>query len=191
MAQIRTAQAPNMVLVANLEGSGDPSQGLNPTKIRTGFRKQGFPEIGRAADPGGSSDALTPGMGTRQGFLSYTTSPLPVSASATVSVDDADFTSQATLLLGGFTVTSGDDFDATPGTADEFATRLAAAVDGLPGFAAVAVANEVTVTGPPGLRGNDVLFDVRYAGTVANYTLSPTTGSLQGGEPTLGPPEIL
>jgi len=76
-------------------------------------------------------------------------------------------------------------------TAGDVATNLAAAISGLPGLAAVAVAADVTVTAAPGPDGNALLFEAIYAGFVQNFTLNPLDGSLGGGEPTIGPPIIL
>jgi len=69
-------------------------------------------------------------------------------------------------------------------------TNLAAAINALPGFSATAASPDVDITGPVGPDGNDILFEALYAGSIENFTLSPTDGSLENAEPTLGPPAI-
>lgn len=190
MARLVTAQPTFTMLVANIEGAGDPSQGDNPVKLRTGFRKQMFPEVTRGNVPVKVEDTRTPSVHTDQGLLDYTVSPIPVRTEVSVTVADNDFSAKATLRLGGLTVTSGVDFT-VGGTTDLTAAALAAAVDGLPGFSASAVLSVVTIRGPVGPNGDNIRFDARYAGSISNYTLSPTTGFLGGGDPDIGPPAIL
>lgn len=193
--KVQTAQRPYTLLVANLRSGSDPSRnsGGNPVKVRTGFQFQHFPEINRdsANDRGPNvENPRTPGVATRMGGLDYTVSPVPVNATGTITVADNTFTVPASIQLGEFVLTSNEHY--TPGgTTALTATALAAAIDGLPGFAASALLSVVTVTGPAGSNGNAVLFEAAYTGTVQNFTLSPTTGHLSGGEPTIGPPTIL
>jgi hypothetical protein len=89
------------------------------------------------------------------------------------------------VTVSGATLTGGVDADA--GTA----TALAAVIDALPEFTASAVGAVITITGPFGPNGNELLFEAIYAGVVANYTLTPTEGFLTAGEPFIGPPTIL
>jgi hypothetical protein len=192
--KLQTAQRPYTLLVANLAGGSDPSRGPsgNPVKIRTGFTYQHFPDVNRQVHERGPGveDPKTPGIGTRMGHVDYTTSPVPVGSTCTIDIDDNDFTADATLHLGEFTITSNEDY--TPGGTDALtAVALAAAIDGLPGFSAVAVGDSVTVTGPPGPGGNNIRFEAEYRGSIANFILDPTDGSFTGGEPTIGPPLIL
>jgi hypothetical protein len=284
--------------VANIEGAADPSHGRNAVKVRTGFTRQHVVEVPRGVADERVLDARTPGAHTHLGLLTWTTPGVPVGASATVEVVDTDFTTPTTLLVGNFTVTSGDDFDVTTGTphvgeditdtppdgmivvwktagateaegailvpahvpmepggvgigwvsgavvktqmvdADgvftgdgnptgssinfttgaitldttgaapdvstgisitytatvsdaDIATNLAAAIDGLPGFSAAAVAEVVTVTGPAGPDGNELRCSAVYRGTVQNYSITPTNGFLGDGLPRLGSPVIL
>lgn len=191
MSRLLTAQPAFTTLVANIEGAGDPSKGRNPVKIRTGFTSQHVPEIPRAGlVPSHAFDARTPGVHTNEGLLTGTTPGVAVRASATITVASNSFGSPATLLLGDYTVTSGQDFTVGGSTALT-ATALATAIDGLPGFTAVAVLSTVTVTGPAGPMGNETPCSAVYAGSVQNYTLSPATGFMSGAQPYLGPPVLL
>jgi len=190
MARLITAPPKFKILVANIENAGDPSRGNNPVKVRTGFQKQLLPEVPRTGAPSWSPDDSTPGVHTYQGLLKSTTPKVPVASTGTVTVGNNTFTAQATLYLGPYTITSNVDF--TPGgTTALTATALAAAISALPEFSASAALSVVTITGPFGPMGNELRFEDIYAGSIANYTLSPTDGSLSSGEPFIGPPEIL
>lgn len=116
MARLITAQPKFKILVANIEGAGDPSRGINPVKVRTGFEKQNFPEIARGDTAGRVGDPSTPGLGTLQGLLDYTTPPVPVAVTGTVVVADGDFTAAATLFLGDYTLVSDEDYTAGSAT---------------------------------------------------------------------------
>ena len=303
MARLLTASPKFKILVANLQGSGNPSKGLNPTKIRTGFEKQMLREIAQGTNRSEVDDPSTPGLHTQQGLLTYS-GATPVGCSGTITVADNDFTDAATLSVGQYTITSGEDFTvgtdtqatadmtvlATPSTADltiggqvltaaggartpgnndydgtlgtvdliaaeiataitdpangyaaiatvlnlggplirlqavpvgtagnalvttsstgdvlmdgatfvgginaitNSATVIASAIGSLPGFDAVSVGTVLTVTGPSGPAGNDILFTATYRGTVQNFTLSPDDGFFDGAEPFVGPPTIL
>jgi len=306
LARLITAQRTPNILVANIDGAGDPSMGINPVKVRTGFVRQNCPEVSRIGgvytrvfEYGRTFDRRYPGTHTLLGKVtgSY------VRASVDVTVVDNDFSDAATLFVGDYTFTSGVDFTvasatqatgtlavaATPSTAtvtiggvnltpaggartpgandynntlgtvnaiaaeiaaaindpangfaaiatalaagafvdltavpvgaagnavtlassdgtvtvggatlaggidavDNTATAIAAAIDGINGYAAAAVGPVVTVTAPPGPNGNNVFADAEYTGTVQNYTLSPSTWYMSGGEPYIGPPGIL
>lgn len=189
MARLITASPKFKILVANLQGSGNPSKGLNPTKIRTGFEKQMLREIAQGTNRSEVDDPSTPGLHTQQGLLTYS-GVVPVRSSGTVTVADNDFSDAATLSIGQYDVTSGEDF--TVGV-DTLATAIviAAAIGSLPGFDAVAVGAVVTVTGLSGPAGNDILFSATYRGSVQNYTLNPDDGFFDGAEPFVGPPTIL
>lgn len=76
-------------------------------------------------------------------------------------------------------------------TLAEVAANLAAHVDALPGFSASVVGVDVTVNGPFGLVGNDLPFVAQYRGAVENFTLTPSAGFFSGGEPVIGPPDLL
>ena len=300
MAKQISAQPEFNILVANLEGGGDPSQGTtgNPVKIRTGFTRQLFPERGAGSQEPRALSPKTPGLGTKQGLVEYTTAGIPVPCSATVTVSSSVFTDPAILYVGDYTVTSGEDFavagtayvgeditntvpdgiiviwrtagagagegiinvpgnlpltpgsvtihwltgaagmsqtddgvggflvggDGTPGnstinyvtgaialdttgdipdafsaittdytalTAGDTATLLAAAITALPSFTATALAAVVTVVGPAGPSGNNLLLEGYYTGVVTNYTFNPTNGFFGSAEPTIGPPTIL
>lgn len=117
MARLITAPAKFKILVANLEGSGDPSQGRNPTKLRTGFEMQVLSEVAREANESRVGDPQTPGLRSQTGLLTDTVAGVPVASTGTILVGDNDFTAPATLHLGAFTVTSDEDYDASTGTA--------------------------------------------------------------------------
>lgn len=193
MARLITAQRTPNILVANIDGAGDPSMGINPVKVRTGFVRQNCPEVSRIGgvytrvfEYGRTFDRRYPGTHTLLGRVtgSY------VRASVDVTVVDNDFSDAATLFIGDYTFTSGVDF-VVGGGVNATATALAAAIDGINGYAAAAVGPVVTVTAPPGPNGNNVFADAEYTGTVQNYTLSPSTWYMSGGEPYIGPPGIL
>lgn len=192
MARLTTAPAKFTVLVANLRGSGDPSRGVsgNPVKIRTGFTKQVITEIARGSSRTQVDDPSTPGLHTKQGLLTCTVPGVPVGSAGVVTVADNDFTAAAVLTLGEYTLTSNEDY--TPGgTTDLTAAALGAAINAFPPFSAVVLLSDITVTGPVGPGGNDLVFDATYSGSVENFTLNPGTGFLSGGEPEIGPPTIL
>lgn len=190
MAKLVTAQPKFKMLVANLEGSGDPSKGLNPVKVRTGFIQQHFPEVPTNTPATRSPDVSTPGVHTYMGLGAYTTPDVPVGASATLVVGDNDFTSSATLYLGEYALESDVDFT-VGGDTDATATALGAAIALLPGFTSQVVASTITITGPFGFMGNQIPYRALYSGSVQNYTLTPSTGYLTGAEPRFGPPGIL
>ena len=190
MARLLTAQPTTTLLVANIEGAGDPSQGLNPVKVRTGFTRQHIPEVPRGASTERVLDPLTPGTHTHTGLLTWTTPGVPVGATAAITVADNTFTDVATILIGDFTVSSGIDFTVGAGTALT-AAAIATAIDNLPGFSASALLSVVTVTGPAGPDGTEVRCSAVYRGAVENYTFAPTNGFMSGAKPNLGPPVIL
>ena len=306
MSRLITAQATPNILVANIEGAGDPSIGINPVKVRTGFARQNLPEVSRIGgvytrifEYGRTFDRRSPGVHTLLGKLtgSY------IRASADVTVVDNDFTNPAVLFVGDYTFTSGIDFavasatqatgsftvaaapslatltvggvNLTPagggrtsgandynntlvtanalaaeiaaaindpangfvglvtaapvgaqvvltavpvgslgnavGTSsnnvsilaatatltggidavDNTATNIAAAIDGVGGYEAAAVGPIVTVTAPPGPNGDNTFVDAEYTGTVQNFTVVPNAWYMTGGEPYVGPPDIL
>jgi len=118
MSKLIGAQPEFTILVANLRGGSDPSRnvGGNPVKIRTGFRKQHFPVLGRAPNP---RTTEAPGCATTKtlvGLLDYTTPPVPVGAGGTVTIISTDFTAPATLVLGEYRLVSGEDFVVAGGT---------------------------------------------------------------------------
>ena len=193
--KVQTAQKSFTLLVANLTRGSDPSRnsGGNPVKARTGFTFQHFPDVNRdsANDRGPKvENARTPGIGTQMGVVHYTSAPVPVNATGTITVANNTFAVPAALYIGVFVLVTGEQYPVGAGV-NATATAIAAAIDMLPGYSAAAVGAIVTVTGPAGPNGNAILFKAVYSGTVANFTLSPTTGHLTGGEPTIGPPTIL
>lgn len=192
--KIVTTQPSYTLLVANLKGGSDPSKGVagNPVKARTGITYQHFPEVSRLGQSRGpnAEDPSTPGIDTKMGHVAYTTPPVPVPASSVITVADNDFSDPATLLVGENELISGEHF-LVGGTEALTAINVAAAIDALPEFTATAVGTDVTVEGQAGPGGNAILIDAVYAGAIENFTFTPDTGTLAGGEPTIGPPIIL
>jgi len=161
--------APFTVLVANHSGQLD-SKG-NRVEVRRGFLQQQV-----LPHPGQNYQALLTGA--------------PAASTGQVVVANNDFTTgQAILTLGDYEIINGLQY-APGGTTDLTAAALAAAIDNLDEFSAVAVASTVTITGPLGPEG-DAVFKVLYTGTVTNFTLTPTDGTLTVGGPTLAAPQIL
>jgi len=95
---------------------------------------------------------------------------------------------ESTIHLGENTITSGIDWTPVNGNANASATALAAAIDGLAGYTAVALGANITITGPTG--PSEIAVSVVYEGSGGNFTLTPNT-SVISGTPTLGPPTIL
>lgn len=189
--KLRTAQSQFTMLIGNLRAGSDPSRGTagNPETIRPVYTQQHFPEIAGRGQTWGedATPPKTPGVGTRHGALLTNTY---TAASATVTVADNDFsTGSASLFLGGYEMIS-DVHYTVGGTPGDTATNLAAAIDALSEYSASAVGSDITITGPFGPNVNEWRFEDLYKGTVVNFTLSVTTGSLDGGDPTLGPPEL-
>jgi hypothetical protein len=88
--------------------------------------------------------------------------------------------SDGTITLSGATFSGGLDPEGV------YAIALAAAISGLPGYSASAAGTVITISGPFGVGGNEVLFSAEGI-SPQNFTLSPDTGALSGAEPSLGP----
>jgi hypothetical protein len=190
--RVITAQPKFTMLVANLKAGSDPSKGTagNPVKARSTYTQQYLPEVpGRGHVWGaGTVDPHRPGTGNRHAVL--LSADVGTGSTFTITVADNDFTSPATLYLGNFTITSGEELIVAGSTALT-AANLADAINALPGFSAPAPAGStVTVTGPSGPNGNVLRFEAVYEGAIANFTISPSDGSGDGAEPHIGPPEI-
>lgn len=115
------------------------------------------------------------------GLVSLTAVPVGAAGNAVTlaTTDVLDITVSGVALANGVNAASNT------------ATALAAAIDALPGFSAVAVGATITVTGPFGLDGDKQEFTASYRGAIQNYTLTPTTGFMTGAEPFIGPPVLL
>lgn len=190
MARIITAPSKFKVLVANLEGSGDPSRGRNPVKLRTGFQLQVFTEIPRESNETRVGDPQTPGLRSQTGLLTSSVPGVPVGGNGTITVSSNDFTAQATLFIGVYSITSGVDYTVGGSTALT-AAAIATAINNLPQFSANAVLSDITVTGPFGPDGDSTKFEAQYRGSVRNFTISPNAGFLVDAEPYIGPIQIL
>lgn len=190
MRKLTTAAAPFRIQVANLRQGSDPSLGAsgNPQKLRSSFRTQQVYDIaGRGPEVSPSRPSM-PGVGSSSGLLTFTVPGVSVPATGTVTVADNSFAGPTTLSLGSYTLTTDWDFAVGEDVATT-ASNLAAAIDLLPEYSAAAVLEVVTVSGPVGPGGNEVAF-VAGGSSPSNFTLSPSTGTLSGAEPFLGPPEL-
>jgi len=109
-------------------------------------------------------------------------------ASAVLTVDDNDFSDGAAIILGDHVLESWRDF--TPGAAAaNTATDIAASISRIHGYAAQAVGDDVQITYQP--SGDLVEFRVRHYGSVVNFTgLTPSTGFMNPGEPTVSDPVL-
>ena len=161
---------PFTILVANLTGQYDANG--NPIKQRTGFQEQLVNDL------------------SNQMQMGLLTGP-PAPATAEITVVDNDFTTgAANLYIGEYELVSGVHY--TPGgTVALTAAALATAIDNLPGFSASDLGAVVSILGPYGPDGDSVTFNVVYDGTVANFTMLPTTEYMALGAPNVGPPRIL
>lgn len=180
-----TAQPPFTLLVATLKGGSDPSRGPsgNPqVQVRT-YTQQYFPEV-----PGVGPRVSYPGMQgltTRRGMLAGTRAR----AEGEVTITSAAFLGPTSLLLGQYTLISGEDFTVDPASVNNTATNLAAAIDQLPEYEASSVGAVVTIIGPEGPQGDEILF-VASGVSAGNLSLDPATGSLGGAGPVIGPPTL-
>lgn len=162
-----------------------------------------------------AAGARTPGANNYNGTLG---TPALIAADIIAAINDGGngFTAKATAATGGGAVVnltavpvgalgnavtlttsngnvsvSGATFTGGINATSSAATALAAAINALPDFTASAIGAVVTVVGPFGPNGNNLPFSAVYSGAVQNFTLSPTTGFLTPGAPTIGAPEIL
>lgn len=120
-----------------------------------------------------------------------TNDPAQVSLSGDTLLGGGQSAEQSSLRIGPYTLVTGVHWAVVVGDAGASATALAASINRLPGYTASALAAVVTVTGPASPAGSeDQTFETQYQG-VLHFTLSPANGSLGGGAPTLGPPELL
>ena len=87
------------------------------------------------------------------------------------------------ITVSGAALTGGLDPD------ESTALNLSVAISEAPRYSAVAVGNVVTVTGLPGVIGNEVLFSATGS-SPNNFTFSPVNRRMSGAEPKIGPPVI-
>lgn len=188
--KITSAQAPFKILVANLTGGSDPSRGPsgNPVKARSTFTQQFFIDVPGREPDNCSLVSSIPGFGTRTGHVEYTVSPIPVSASGTLTVANNTFSGPTTIQLGEYILTTDEDF-AVGVDATTTAANLAAAISLLGGYSATNLLAVVSISGPFGVLGNEVLF-IAGGSSPANFTLNPNNERMTGAEPRIGPPII-
>jgi len=171
------SQAPYTLLVANFDRPAMPEKGINAHKIRTGFTMSAIQSFGGEDTMQGGT--MVP-IQTQFGLADIYAAGAPTQPTATLTVVSNVFAGDsAHLFVGPFTIVSNVHF--TPGGGvNATATALAAAIDLLPGYAAVAVGPIVTVTGPVGALGVLLRFQAEYQGGEKNYTFTwPTMlGSL-------------
>jgi len=126
------------------------------------------------------------GTTTRMGLLTGASA----NATGTITVNAVPaILGPTTIHLGEYVLTSDVDFVVDPASGSNTATTLAAAINNLPGYSApVPGAAVVTVSGPTGPIGNEVVFT---AGGVSPYlfVFSPLD-SMGSAQPVIGPPTI-
>ena len=112
--------------------------------------------------------------------------PTPATGSFTVANNNFA-TGRAVLVMGDYRLISNIDYIPGAGV-NATATSVAAAINRLPGFDAVAVAAEVQVTWAEG-PVDEVDFRAIHQGTVVNFTpFAPATGFLLVGRPVITSP---
>lgn len=176
-----TAQRPFRLLVAALREGSDPSRGTvgNPTVQINTYLRQSFPEV-----PGRGPECQYQGIRgttTRLGLLAGT----PAGGSATITVASAAFLGTTSILIGRYTLTAGVDFAVDAASTANTATNLQTAIDALPGYSASVLGSDVTVTGPRGPIGNEVVLKATGV-SPANFTITTFSGAL----PAIGAPTI-
>lgn len=180
-----TAQKPFTLLVATLKQGSDPSRGPsgNPQVHVQTYTQQLFPQV-----PGIGPRAYYPGI---QGLTTQTgvITGSRQRSSAEITVTSANFLGPTSILLGQYTLISGEDFTVDPASAANTATAIAAIISTLPGYSATALGAVVSLEGPEGPDANRILFEVSGV-SAGNLTLNPSDGSLGGAGPTFGPPLI-
>ena len=177
------AQPPFEILVAGIVESGRVSEGLLPVRVRNGFREQNTTAVGHM--PHGTV------VGARTGTL---LGGAPTNSTGTVTIASDDFTVPAEVLIGPYTLVTDVDFLANALGATVVATNLAAAIDALPGYAAISAGPLVTVTGPLGHKINPIAnrWAFKTFGAIANFTpITPEGGFLDSGLPEPRAMEIL
>ena len=166
--------ASKTLLVRSYPYGTDPASPLPmPTPSRTAVTLGAMSRNGRRSNGRVSDSALggTPVNGT---FV----------------VADNDFsTGRAVIHVGDYEVVSNVDF--APGVGvNQTATAVAAAINRLPGFAAVAAVATVSVTWSDG-PFDEVDFYALHFGTHTNFTpFTPATGLMAVGRPTIVAPLI-
>lgn len=113
----------------------------------------------------------------------------PAQATATVQVDDNDFSARATLFVGPFRAVSGLDY-AIGGGVNATATNLAAYLDALPHISASALADVVTIIWTNGASVEDVRLDAVYEAALSNFIFTPPFMAVAAGDSPFGPPEF-
>lgn len=178
------AQKQFQMLVANLSSGTYPDLGatgiqLSDVMIRNGFTRQQVMRKGKGTSDVGRFRELTTVV-DRSGGTG------PTAATASLEVDDNDFSGGAIIIVGPFTLVSGIDF--VPG-ADTTATasNIATAISRLPVYSAVNAVAVVNVTGRKGIQGNFDRFEAQSYGIVDNFI--SITG-FANGEPALEGPAI-
>lgn len=171
--------------VANFSKPHTPEYGTgtdsNPTKTRLGFRFQNTSVLASGVPSAPVVVATLTGS---------TWAGTPTSTTGSVTIADNDFTTgRAEVRLGVFVLVAGQDFTVGGSTAIT-ATNLAAAIDRLADYAAVAVGSAVNVTGPRGSQ--PIRWETKVYGTIANFsTLTPAGGFLAPGTPALQGPAVI
>lgn len=181
-----SAQAPVTMLVPRLTGGSDPSRGVNPSKASETYTFQHTHEVPGRGEELTLRDPGHEGVSTKMGLLTGN----PAQATGDVQITSNTFTDQATLYLGGYEIVSGVHWT-VGGSIAASAANLASYINSLAEYSATDDGvDTVTITGPYGPDGNYIGFKAVFGGTVSNYSLSPSTGTLDSAGPTFGPPTL-
>lgn len=177
------AQRPFKVLVPALQGSTDPSKGPSGNPV---YKWKTFEQQTLVEKPGPNrviQSGKTPGLGNRSGILLTGSPPSP--ATGTIEVVGNTFVGPTSISIGAYTLVSGTDFQ-IGALVGNTAVNLAAAIDALPEYSAIAVGAVVTVSGQV---LEITLFNAGGA-CPYNFSLTPDNGTLTGGDPHIGPPTL-
>jgi len=161
--------APSFTALIGVVQAGQPDKGepFNATALRTTVQSQD----------------ISLGRHTMKGLI---TGNPPAAQTASFTVASNNFaTGRAVIRLGDDEIVAGTDYIPGVGVNDT-AIVIAAAINNLPGFAAVAVVAAVNITYAGLAR---VEFRAFHYGTVTNFTpLVPTTGYMTFGTPAIAAP---
>lgn len=169
MQKIYPPTTPFTILVANHNGQVDAKG--NRIEIRQGFRQQGInTNVGQSF------------LGILEGTIAPSTGE--------VVVANNDFSTGKTKLTLGIYELIADEHYVVAGTTADTAVNLTAAIENLPEFSATVLGSTVSIEGPNGPNGGNEVFKVLYTGTVVNFTMTPTEGTLTVGGPIVAGPQI-
>lgn len=112
----------------------------------------------------------------------------PEASYGVLTVSSDKFPSYEEIEIGPYTLRESRDFNGVDGSAGDTAVALAAAINRLPEFSAVVDATDITIYGPNG--PNPTRFTYTRPQAVPNFTLSPSNGFFEYGDPIFRGPEF-